>query len=142
MTVRPVPPGFHTVTPYLAVHCATELLAFTQAAFGAEPSEVVRDGEGRVRHAQVRIGDSIVMLGEVPADQTPYPATLYLYVEDVDAWFRRAVEAGGAVLEEPEDKFYGDRTAAVQDAQGNRWYMATHVEDVPEDELRRRAAQG
>ena len=139
MAVDPIPAGFHTVTPYLTIRGATELLAFLVRAFGAEETECVRDGAGRVSHAQVVIGDSNVMLGECPADHEPMPTTLYLYVDDVDAWFERAVAAGGDVLEAPNDKFYGDRSGAVKDSCGNRWYMATHVEDVSPEELQRRA---
>jgi PhnB protein len=139
MSVRAIPDGYHTVTPYLTIRGATELLQFVQDAFEAVETECIRSPDGRVQHAQVKIGDSKVMMGEAPQDFQPMPGTLYLYVDDVDGWFDRAVRAGGEVLEQPEDKFYGDRTAAVKDASGNRWYMATHVEDVAPEELARRA---
>ncbi|MFT5051409.1 MAG: PhnB protein [Chlamydiales bacterium] len=139
MSVAPIPDGFHTVTPYLTIVGATELLDFVKQAFEAIETESVRCPDGRVQHAQVTIGDSPVMMGEAPADFEPMPSTLYLYVDDVDAWYTRAIRAGGTVLEQPEDKFYGDRTAAVKDSCGNRWYMATHFEDAPPDELARRA---
>jgi PhnB protein len=139
MAVNPIPEGFHTVTPYLTIKGATELLEFMKQAFGAEETECMRDGAGRVTHAQVLIGDSNVMMGECPVDHEPMPSMLYLYVDDVDAWFKQAVAAGGEVIEEPGDKFYGDRSGAVQDASGNRWYIATHVEDVPPEEMARRA---
>lgn len=139
MAVDPVPPGFHTVTPYLTVKGATELLEFVKQAFGAEETECQRGPDGKVNHAQVVIGDSNVMMGECPTDLEPMPSTLYLYVDDVDAWFKQAIAAGGEVIEEPNDKFYGDRSGAVQDSCGNRWYMATHVEDVSPEEMERRA---
>ena len=139
MSVQPVPPGYHTVTPYLSIRGATELLAFTKAAFGAVETEAIRSPEGRVLHAQVKIVDSNVMMGEVPKGSEPMPSTLYLYVDDVDEWFRRAVEAGGEVIEEPSDQFYGDRTASVKDGSDNRWYMATHVEDVSPEEIAERS---
>ena len=139
MPVEPVPPGYHTVTPYLTVRGATELLEFVKRAFEAEETDCIRDDKGRVTHAQVRIGDSNLMMGECPLGRSPMPGTLYLYVDDVDAWFARARDAGGEVIEEPSDKFYGDRSGAVADASGNRWYLATRVEDVPPDEIERRA---
>jgi len=135
MPVNPIPSGYHTVTPYLTIHGATELLQFVKDAFGAREIECVRSSKGRVQHAQVTIGDSFLMMGEAPPDFSPMPCTLYLYVESVDQWFERAVKAGGEILEPLENKFYGDRTAAVMDKSGNRWYLATHVEDVsPEDD--------
>lgn len=139
MAVQPIPAGYHTITPYLSIRGATELLEFTKTAFGGIETECMRGPNGRVLHAQVKIGDSNVMMGEVPKDADTMPAMLYLYVEDVDTWFQRAVQAGAEVLEEPSNKFYGDRTAAVQDASGNRWYMATHVEDVSPEEIQERS---
>jgi len=139
MSVNPIPSRYHTVTPYLATTGATELLQFVKDAFQATETECVRSPDGRVQHAEVLIGDSPVMIGETMKELGPIPCTLYLYVDDVDSWFERAVKAGGTVLEELQDKFYGDRTAAVLDACGNRWYMATHVEDVEPDEMERRA---
>jgi len=137
--VNPIPNGYHTVTPYLTIRGATELLAFTKAAFGAEEVECIKAPDGRVMHAEIKIGDSRVMMGEAGDTTPPMPCTLYLYVDDVDAWFQRAKQADAEVIEELEDKFYGDRTAAVRDAQGNRWYMATHIEDFSSEELDRRA---
>jgi PhnB protein len=139
MPVQPIPDGDHTVTPYLTIRGATELLQFVKDAFQAVETECIRSPDGRVQHAQVKIGDSNVMMGEAPKDFSPMPCTLYLYIADVDVWFDRAVRAGGEVLEQLEDKFYGDRTATVTDSCGNRWYMATHIEDVPPDEMARRA---
>ena len=138
--VEPVPDGYHTVTPYLAVRRAGELLAFLKRAFDAETVECIEMG-GAVHHAEVRIGDSMVMMGECPEDADPQPTSLYLYVDDADAWFQRAVEAGAEVIMEPADQFYGDRHGAVKDPCGNSWYIATHIEDVsPEEIARRRAA--
>ena len=138
--VEPVPDGYHTVTPYLAVRGAGELLAFLKRAFDAETVECI-EMDGAVHHAEVRIGDSMVMMGECPEDTDPQPTSLYLYVGDADAWFERAVEAGAEVVMEPADQFYGDRHGAVKDPCGNSWYIATHIEDVsPEEITRRRAA--
>ncbi len=136
MSVKPVPDGYHSVTPYLTVKGAAQLIGFLKEAFGAE--ETFRMGGDRVMHAEVRIGDSMVMLGDAP-DQ-PMPAMIHLYMPDVDAVYRRALTAGATSEREPADQFYGDRSAGVRDAFGNVWWIATHVEDVPPEELQRRAA--
>ncbi len=135
MPVQPIPDGYHTITPYLPVQGATELLDFLKRAFNAVETEVMAP-DGRVRHAEVRIGDSRVMMGETPKD--PMACMLYLYVDDVDAWFDRAVKAGGEIVEKPSDQFYGDRHGAIKDPCGNVWYMATHIEDVSPEEMERR----
>jgi uncharacterized glyoxalase superfamily protein PhnB len=91
-------------------------------------------------HAEVRIGDSVVMMGEPSNASDAIPALFFLYVDDVDAAYQRAIEAGATSMREPEDQFYGDRRAAVLDTSGNQWWLATHVEDVPADELQKRAS--
>jgi PhnB protein len=141
MAVKPIPDGYHTVTPYLTVSDLRRLVQFTVEAFGAKPSELVPDAEGDVRHAEVRIGDSVVMIGQARAEWPPRPATLYLYVEDAHAAYKRAVDAGGKSLREPETMFYGDINAGVEDPLGNQWWIATHVEDVPPEEMERRAKE-
>ncbi len=95
--------------------------------------------DGTVRHGEVRIGDSIVMVGEASAQHKPMPTTLYLYVTDTDATYRRAIQAGATSLTEPADQFYGDRNAGVEDPCGNQWWIATHVEDVAPEEMKRRS---
>ncbi|MGH2500066.1 MAG: VOC family protein [Candidatus Limnocylindria bacterium] len=141
MPVNAVPAGYHTVTPYLLVRGAERLIRFLQEAFGAEEIERVPGPSGRISHAEVKIGDSVVMMGE-PSDPATVTSTmLYLYLEDVDKVYARALRAGGTSVQEPKNEFYGDRTAAVEDHAGNKWYIATHVEDVPTDELARRAAE-
>ena len=99
--------------------------------------ERLQTPDGRIMHAEVRIGDSVVMMGEASDDNPPIPAMLHLYLEDADAAYRRALAAGATSLREPEDQFYGDRTSGVQDAFGNQWWLATHIEDVPADEMQR-----
>lgn len=138
---RPIPEGYHTVTPYLIVPDATAMLSFMERAFGAEVLSRHQDPDGRVMHAEARIGDSRVMLGESSGEWAPTRSMLHLYVEDVDAWFRRAVEAGARSAREPRDEFYGDRSGGVEDPWGNQWWMATHVEDVDAEELARRSAE-
>lgn len=139
MAVNPIPPGYGTVTPYLTVQGAAKLLDFVQGAFGAVVTENMQAPDGKVMHAEVRIGDSMVMMGEAGGAWKPMQSLLYLYVPDVDAAYKKAVAAGGESMQEPTNQFYGDRNASVKDPTGNIWSMATHVEDVPKDEMERRA---
>ena len=138
--VKPVPDGYHTITPYFAVANATKLLEFLKQAFGAEETLRMAGPDGAIRHAEARIGDSMVMIGQAGAEWKPKANTVYLYVPDVDATYRRALAAGATSLREPATHFYGDRSAGVEDAQGNAWWIATHVEDVSPEEMERRAA--
>ncbi len=139
MAVRAKPDGYHSVTPYLVVEGAGELIDFIKRAFGAEEVMRLEAPGGQVGHAELRIGDSRVMLGDAQGTHTPTRAMLHLYVDDADAVYRRALAAGATSEQEPADQFYGDRSGGVRDKWGNRWWIATHVEDVPPDELRRRA---
>ncbi len=138
MAVQPIPDGFHTVTPYLIVEGASKLLDFVKSAFGAE--EISRhDGpEGKIMHAQFKIGDSIIMASDAREDYPPMPAMMYLYVTDCDATYRQAIAAGATSLMEPTDQFYGDRHGGVLDPVGNQWWISTHVEDVTPEEIQRR----
>lgn len=138
MAVRAIPEGFHSVTPYLVVHDVPKLIDFVRQAFGAAEVHRTATPDGKVMHAEVQIGDSRVMMGEA-RDMPPIPAMLYLYVEDVDAVYDRAIRAGGISVTPPTDMFYGDRSGGVKDAHGNQWWIGTHKEDVPADELARRA---
>lgn len=131
MAVKPIPDGYHTVTPYLIVGDVAGLIDFLQQAFDAEETERMQQPDGRIMHAEVRIGDSAVMMGEANDDVAPMPAMLHLYLEDCDDAYRRALSAGATSLREPTDEFYGDRTAGVLYAFGNQWWLATHIEDVP-----------
>lgn len=140
MPVKPIPDGYHTVTPYLTVSDLPRLLEFVQAAFGATVTESLAGENGKPRHAEFRIGDSIVMAGQAPDASQARPGTLYLYVENTDELYRRAAEAGAKTLLEPTNQFYGDRNAGVEDPVGNQWWIATHVEDVSPDEMQRRMA--
>lgn len=136
--VKPIPDGYHTVTPYLKVEGVAELIDFLKRAFEAVETERLPGPDGKVGHAEVRIGDSVVMMGEA-GDGNPMPAMIYLYVSDTDAAYKRALEAGATSLMEPADQFYGDRNGGVQDPFGNIWWVATRKEDVSAEELRRRA---
>jgi PhnB protein len=116
-----------------------KLIDFLKQAFGAqEHGERHSRPDGTVMHAEVLIGDSYLMLGEATDQYPPMPGCFYLYVPDVDAVYRRAMEAGATLISAPEDKPYGDRNAGVRDSSGNQWWIATHIEDVSEEELRRR----
>jgi PhnB protein len=148
MAVKPVPDGYHTATPYLIVQGAARALEFYKQAFGA--TELMRfDGPGgRVGHAEIRIGNSPIML----ADEHPEmgargprtiggsPISILLYVEDVDACVARAVAAGATVRRPVKDQFYGDRSGMIEDPFGHVWSIATHTEDVSHEEMQRRAA--
>jgi len=134
------PPDHNTVSPYLVVHGVPGLLEFVRHTFGAQELHRSATPDGRVRHAEARIGDTVIMMGEATAEFPVRSAMLHVYVPDVDAVYRRAVEAGAISLREPADQFYGDRTGGVQDAFGNQWWMATHKEDVSDEEIARRMA--
>jgi PhnB protein len=139
MPVKPIPEGYHTVTPYLTVRGVAKLMDFLKRSFGAVEKERMTQPDGRIMHAEVRIGDSVVMMGE-PADESSLmPGAIHVYVEDVDTIYRRALQAGATSLRAPEDQFYGDRSAGVRDPSGNVWWIATHKEDVSPEEMKRRA---
>jgi PhnB protein len=136
--VRPVPQGHNQVIPYLVVEGAPKLIEFLKHTFNAQEIERVTTPDGRITHAEVRIGDSIVMLANATNEYKPNPSQIYVYIEDVDKIYRRALDAGATSVQEPKDQFYGDRNATVKDSFGNIWYIATHVEDVSMDEMQRR----
>ena len=138
-TVKSIPNGYHTATPYLTVQEADKLIAFMQQVFEAKETERVTRPDGKIAHADVRIGDSVIMLAEGSDDWKPMPGAIYLYVNDTDAIYKRALKAGAASLMEPADQFHGDRMAGVRDPFGNVWWIVTHVEDVPPEDLQRRA---
>jgi|SRR5438105_3501804 len=145
--VNPIPAGYHALTPYLSVRGAADAMEFYKKAFGA--AEVMRlpGPDGKLGHAELRIGDSLVMLSdEHPEMQFVGPATrggttvhLHLYVRNVDATTRKAVAAGAKLIRPVEDKFYGDRTGSVEDPFGHVWHIATHKEDLSNAEMRKRA---
>jgi PhnB protein len=135
--VKPVPEGCHTGIPYIVVPGVAKLIDFAKQAFGATEVHVSKLPDGSVMHAEIKIGDSIIMMGD--GGQKTFLAMLHLYMEDVDAVYQRAIQAGGKSLREPTDQFYGDRSAAVEDSFGNQWWIATHVEDVAPEEIERRA---
>lgn len=139
MAVKPIPDGYHSVTPHLTVPGVAKLIEFLKKAFDAKELGRHATPDGGIMHAEVRIGDSVVMMGEPRSGGAPMPTMLYLYVPDIDAVYRRAVQAGGVSLMEPADQFYGDRKAGVRDPSGNQWWIATHTEDVAPAEMAKRA---
>lgn len=146
--VKPIPEGYHSVTPYLIVKGGVRAIEFYERAFGARELFRMMRPDGRVGHAELEIGDSRVMLADEHPEigaRSPQtiggsPVTIHLYVEDVDATVERAVEAGAQLTRPVADQFYGDRNGGVTDPFGHVWFVATHTEDVPADELGRRAA--
>jgi PhnB protein len=146
MAVKPIPDGYHTVTPYLIVKDAARAIEFYKQAFGASERMRLTDPGGRVGHAEITIGDSAIML----ADEFPEmgvrspqalggsPVSLALYVEDVDATADRAIAAGATVVRPVKDQFYGDRSGTFADPFGHVWTIATHKEDVSPDEMGKR----
>src|SRR3954447_13114919 len=148
MAVKPIPDGYHSVTPYLVVQGAAKALEFYKKAFGATELFRMPGPGGKIMHAEIRIGDSPVMLAdEFPEMDARGPQTLggtpvglMIYCEDVDALFNQAVSAGAKVLRPVVDQFYGDRSGTVADPFGHKWTIATHKEDVSPEEMKRRMA--
>ncbi|HTC31800.1 MAG TPA: VOC family protein [Bryobacteraceae bacterium] len=128
--VKYIPEGHHTVSPYLVVTGVAQLIEFTKQAFGATEVYLSKRPDGSVQHAEVKIGDSIVMMGEGGPGGKHFPGMLHLYMEDVDAVYQRAVQAGAKSVREPADQPYGDRSGGVEDTFGNQWWISTHVKDV------------
>lgn len=135
------PEGYHSVTPYLAIHGLGELLEFVQAAFDAEVKECISGPDGRPMHAEVKIGDSMVMMGEAQEEYGAFPAMLYLYVPDVDSLFEAAIASGGTEVRGVQDEPYGDRVGAVSDPAGNQWWMATRQETLTPEEIAERMSE-
>lgn len=145
--VKPIPEGYHSVTPYLIVKGAAGAIEFYKKAFGATELMRMAQPDGTIGHAEIKIGDSPIMLAEEvpemgarsPQSLGGSPVSILLYVEDVDALFSQAVAAGAKVLRPVKDQFYGDRSGGVTDPFGHVWYIATHKEDLSPDELDKRA---
>ena len=142
MAVKSIPEGYHSVTPYLVVRGAEQTIDFLKKAFGAKVAfDPMKRPDGTILHTEVEIADSPVMIAEASDEHPPMPCMLYLYVADVDATYRQALAAGGTKMKEPEDQFFGDRTAGVKDPSGNHWEIATRKEDVTPQEIKKRAEQ-
>jgi PhnB protein len=144
--VKPIPDNYNRVTPYLVVDGAAKAIEFYSSVFGAVEKMRMPAPGGKIGHAEIKIGNSVVMLADAVAEmghKSPKtlggsPISLLLYVEDADGTVQRAVAAGAKLVRPVEDQFYGDRMGGVEDPFGHHWYVATHVEDVPEEEMKRR----
>jgi PhnB protein len=147
--VQPIPAGYPVLTPYLSVRGAAQAIDFYKAAFGAKEVMRMPGPEGKLGHAEVRIGEALVMLADEhgamdflgPQARGGTTVLLHLYVKDVDATLKRAVDAGGELVRPLQNQFYGDRTGSIRDPFGHVWHLATHVEDVAPAEMRKRAAE-
>lgn len=140
-SVKPIPEGYHTVTSYLVADEAARLLSFLEAAFDAKVLFRSLRENGEIGHAEVQIGDSRLMLSGTQPQWPALPCALYLYVEDCDALYAKAIAAGAKSIMEPANMFYGDRHGGVIDPSGNQWWIATHIEDVSHEEIARRDAE-
>jgi PhnB protein len=146
--VKPIPDGYPRVSPHLSVAGAVEAIDFYKQVLGADERMRMPMPDGKIAHAELQLGDSVIMVGdEMPGGTDPSPRTLggspvalFVYVGDVDDVYKRAIDAGATSVQAPENHFYGDRVAMFDDPFGHRWNIATHVEDVAPDEMERRAA--
>jgi PhnB protein len=149
MAPEPIPEGYHTISPALTIDGAAEAIGFYERAFGASERYRMPSPDGKIAHAEIQIGDSVVMLSDpFPQSTVKAPTQLggtsvgiFVYVEDVDAVFQQAVDAGATVTMPLEDMFWGDRFGTVTDPYGHTWSLASHVEDVPAEEMEERARQ-
>lgn len=145
--VKPIPEGYHTATPYLTVNDAAKAIDFYKRAFDATEIHRMQGPQGKIGHAELRVGDSVIMLAdEMPGSETRSPQALggtasavFLYVKDVDATYQKAVSAGAKANMQPQDMFWGDRFGKLTDPFGHSWALATHKEDVAPEELKKRS---
>jgi uncharacterized glyoxalase superfamily protein PhnB len=142
MAAKAIPDGYHSITPYLIVEGASRLIEFLKQGLSAkEAFAPMVAPDGRIGHAEMRLGDSMVMLADATPEWKALSSMVHYYVDDVDAQYQRAIKAGATSVREPADQFYGDRSATVKDPCGNFWSIATHKEDVSREELDRRVAE-
>ncbi len=141
MAVKPIPDGYTTVTPYLTIENPEAVMDFLEKTFDAKETYAMRDDKGQVQHAEMKVGTSMIMLGRARGEHHARPGNYYVYVEDCDALYKKALAAGARSLSEPADQFYGDRHGGVTDSEGNNWWIGTHIEDLSADEVNRRARE-
>ena len=138
MPVKSIPDNIPRVSPYLIVKDVGKTIEFLQKVFNAEIAEKMFLPDGTINHGSVRIGDSLIMMGKASENHPPQSIMLYIYVEDTDSTYKRALENGATSVMEPSNQFYGDRNAGVKDSDGISWWIATHIEDVSEEEMQKR----
>ena len=136
---KPIPKGFHSITPYLFAEHAQKLVDFLKEAFGAKQTNRITLPGGRLMHTEVKIGDSYLMMGEPTGELGPMQCSIYLYVEDCDNVYKRAIKAGGIPVMEPTNMGTGERYGGLKDPAGNIWWVATHIKDVSQQEAQRAA---
>lgn len=141
MAVKSKPDGYHAVTPYLVVTGAAQVIDFAKATFAAQETVRLAAPGGHVGHAELRIGGSVIMLADASSEHPAMPCMLHVYVDDADATYERALAAGATSVRPMADQFYGDRSGGVRDPCGNLWHIATHIEDVPPAEMKRRGEE-
>lgn len=147
MTIKPIPDGYHSVTPYLSIKSAADAIEFYKRAFSATELFRLVTPRGEIGHAEIKIGNSPIMLAdpcETGAFRSPQSLCgssngLYIYVEDVDALFAQAIDAGAKVVKAVQDQFYGDRNGTLEDPFGHVWFLGTHIEDLTPEEINKRA---
>ena len=146
---QPIPEGYRTLTPYLALDDAAGAIEFYKRAFGATENSRMEGPDGKIGHAELQIGDSHLMLADAwPQSSTRAPnevgattAGIFVYSEDIDAFFKKAIDAGASSVMDPENMFWGDRFGTLKDPYGHVWHVATHVEDVSDEDMRKRAEE-
>jgi PhnB protein len=149
MAVKPIPEGYHTLTPYLCVEDAAQAIEFYTRAFGAKERGRMAAPDGKIAHAELQIGDSVVMVSDPfpqsnlkpPKEVGGISTALFVYVEDIDAFVQQAADAGATVTSPPEDMFWGDRFGTLSDPFGHSWQIATHIEDLTPEEMEERGRQ-
>jgi PhnB protein len=138
--VQVTPKGFHSVTPFFMASDPDKFVEFLKKGVGAQVVSELRGQNGKIMHAQIKIGDSMIMLGDAMGNKTD-PMAMYIYLDKPDEAYQRALDAGATSITEPSDQFYGDRNAGVKDPFGNTWWFARHIEDVADDEMKKRARE-
>jgi PhnB protein len=138
MPVKPIPEGYNNVIPFLICKDAQKVIEFAQKTFGATVDDIAKSPDGYVMHASIHIRDSAIMLSD-GSEKFPVTSTMmYIYVDNVDEVYKKGLAAGGESLREPTDEFYGDRSCGLKDVSGNQWWVASHVEDVSDEEMAKR----
>ena len=141
MAVNPIPDNYPRVIPYLIIKDVVKMQQFLKDVFDAIIIETMALADGTVNHGEVRIGDSVIMMGKASDDYPPKPSMIYIYVEDVDAIFKKAISLGAKSIMEPADMFYGDRNGGFEDEQGISWWVASHIKDVSKEEMQKLNAE-